>query len=288
MSEPRAYYGKYRAEVASNDDPLKIGRLQLTVPDFPAMKEAWALPCTPYAGPNVGFYAIPPVGSAVWVEFEGGNPDSPIWSGCFWLSGQVPQLGAAASSGGGGGGEGGDGTPSAPTPDTKFWKTDNITLVIDDTGDQKGGVTLKVEPPAVKTELTMVFDKTGILISCAPSTIQLTTEQIVINHPQGNVTMKDDQISITLASGSITLTTSAITSTLSPGTVKISQSGVESTCGPSDVNVSTTGVATTVGPASTNVTAESISLNLGAASVALSPASVAINEDALVVIRDAR
>jgi Type VI secretion system/phage-baseplate injector OB domain len=281
MNEQKAYYGKYRASVQSNDDPLKIGRLQLSAPDFPAMKEAWALPCTPYAGPNVGFYAIPPVGSAVWVEFEGGNPDSPIWSGCFWLSGQAPQLGAAASSGGG---EGGDGSPSAPVPATKFWKTDNVTLVIDDTGDQKGGVTLKVEPPAVKTELTMVFDKTGILISCAPSTIQLTTEQIVVNHPQGNVTMKDDQISITLASGSITLTTSAITSTLSPGTVKISQSGVESTCGPSTVNVSTTGVSTTVGPASTNVTAEAIMLELGASSVNVNPSLVAINEDALVVI----
>jgi hypothetical protein len=42
------------------------------------------LPCTPYARPNVGFYAIPPIGANVWIEFEGGDPSYPIWSGGFW------------------------------------------------------------------------------------------------------------------------------------------------------------------------------------------------------------
>ena len=44
----------------------------------------WALPCTPYGGNNVGFFFIPPKGANVWIKFENGNPDYPIWVGCFW------------------------------------------------------------------------------------------------------------------------------------------------------------------------------------------------------------
>jgi len=48
------------------------------------------MPCVPYAGSGVGFFAIPPEKANIWVEFEGGNPDYPIWSGCFWGEGEVP------------------------------------------------------------------------------------------------------------------------------------------------------------------------------------------------------
>ena len=76
------YFGKYRGTVVSNDDPTSRGRLQVTVPNL--VENTWAMPCVPYAGSGVGFFAIPPVGANVWVEFEGGDPDYPIWSGCFW------------------------------------------------------------------------------------------------------------------------------------------------------------------------------------------------------------
>jgi uncharacterized protein involved in type VI secretion and phage assembly len=49
------------------------------------------MPCTPYAGRDVGFFAIPPVNSNVWVEFEQGDPDYPIWSGCFWGMNELPE-----------------------------------------------------------------------------------------------------------------------------------------------------------------------------------------------------
>ena len=44
----------------------------------------WALPAVPYAGDGVGFFMIPPIGASVWIEFEHGDPDYPIWTGCFW------------------------------------------------------------------------------------------------------------------------------------------------------------------------------------------------------------
>lgn len=90
------YFGKYRGKVTNNLDPMSLGRLQVSVPavfgEFPLN---WAEPCVPYAGMSTGFYAMPPIGANVWVEFEGGNPEKPIWSGCFWGTGEVPPLALA-------------------------------------------------------------------------------------------------------------------------------------------------------------------------------------------------
>src|ERR1700704_4306695 len=85
------FFGKYRGRVVGNRDPLNLGRIQVSVPavlgDF---RNNWALPCVPYAGKKVGLYLMPPVGANVWVEFEAGDPDYPIWAGCFWGVGEVP------------------------------------------------------------------------------------------------------------------------------------------------------------------------------------------------------
>nr|HMP43165.1 phage baseplate assembly protein V [Roseiflexaceae bacterium] len=85
------FFGKYRGKVEQNVDPLQIGRVQVRVPAVLGEgRMSWAMPCVPYAGPGVGMFAIPPVGASVWVEFEGGDPDYPIWSGCFWERGDAP------------------------------------------------------------------------------------------------------------------------------------------------------------------------------------------------------
>jgi uncharacterized protein involved in type VI secretion and phage assembly len=81
------YVGKYRGVVTDNADPLRTGRVRATVPDVLGDTESgWALPCAPFGGPGAGLFALPPKGSAVWVEFEHGDPDYPVWSGCFWGS----------------------------------------------------------------------------------------------------------------------------------------------------------------------------------------------------------
>ena len=84
MTERRVYFGKHRGEVIDDRDPLKLGRVKVKVPAILADLNPWALPCVPYAGKGVGWFVIPPVGAKVWVEFEGGDPDFPIWTGCFW------------------------------------------------------------------------------------------------------------------------------------------------------------------------------------------------------------
>ena len=85
------YFGKYRGKVTNNLDPSNLGRIQVSVPAvFGDFELNWAVPCVPYAGPQAAFYAIPPVGASVWVEFEAGDPDHPIWTGGFWALGEVP------------------------------------------------------------------------------------------------------------------------------------------------------------------------------------------------------
>lgn len=86
MSETkRRYFGKYRGTVLNNQDPQHRGRIQVSVPDIYGREEPpWALPCLPYVGEQVGLFLIPPAKAWVWVEFEQGDPDYPIWSGGFW------------------------------------------------------------------------------------------------------------------------------------------------------------------------------------------------------------
>jgi hypothetical protein len=86
------FFGKYRGVVEDINDPLFLGRVKATVPAVLGdVVSGWALPCAPYTGDGVGFYAIPPVGAGVWIEFEGGDPDYPIWVGGWWGDQQLPQ-----------------------------------------------------------------------------------------------------------------------------------------------------------------------------------------------------
>ena len=80
------YYGKYRGFVADNRDPERRGRLKLSVPSVLGdQRTGWALPCLPFGGfANQGLFMIPEIDAQVWVEFEEGNVDSPIWVGVFW------------------------------------------------------------------------------------------------------------------------------------------------------------------------------------------------------------
>jgi uncharacterized protein involved in type VI secretion and phage assembly len=83
------FYGKYRGIVTDVDSSTL--RIKATVPAVLGTTETgWCLPCVPYAGKDVGFFFLPDTGAAVWIEFEGGDVSYPIWTGCFWRSGEVP------------------------------------------------------------------------------------------------------------------------------------------------------------------------------------------------------
>lgn len=96
MSESQKYYGKYRGTVVNNLDPEQRGRITAIVPAVSGLvPSSWALPCMPIAGKQEGFFAVPQIGSAVWIEFEGGDPDKPVWVGGFWGLGEAPAFAIA-------------------------------------------------------------------------------------------------------------------------------------------------------------------------------------------------
>ncbi len=89
------FYGKYRGIVTDVDD--STWRIKASVPNVLPGGSAtgWCMPCVPYAGPQVGFLMLPEVGSAVWIEFEGGDTSYPIWVGMYWTSGDLPSSASA-------------------------------------------------------------------------------------------------------------------------------------------------------------------------------------------------
>jgi uncharacterized protein involved in type VI secretion and phage assembly len=81
----QTYFGKYRGVVTNNIDPLQMGRVIAQVPAVLGQSQTtWALPCVPLGVSRIGGSSLPKVGATVWIEFEQGNPDFPIWSGCFF------------------------------------------------------------------------------------------------------------------------------------------------------------------------------------------------------------
>jgi len=83
------FFGKYRGKVTQVDGDTM--RLKAKVPSVLGDQESgWAMPCVPYAGPQVGIAFLPEVGSGVWIEFEGGDVSFPVWVGCYWRTGEFP------------------------------------------------------------------------------------------------------------------------------------------------------------------------------------------------------
>jgi hypothetical protein len=94
MSDGIKHWGKYRGTVVNNLDPMRQGRLQAIVPDvLGEIPCSWAMVCTPWAGIQMGMFVVPQIGSGVWIEFENGDSDRPIWSGMWYGSAaDVPAL----------------------------------------------------------------------------------------------------------------------------------------------------------------------------------------------------
>lgn len=81
------FFGKYRGTVINNIDPLQMGRIMAQVPAVSSMlPTTWCMPCYPIAGTGSGMSFVPQMKSGVWIEFEGGDPDYPVWTGCFYGS----------------------------------------------------------------------------------------------------------------------------------------------------------------------------------------------------------
>jgi uncharacterized protein involved in type VI secretion and phage assembly len=162
------FYGKYRGVVIDNIDPLQIGRIQAQVPDVLGERpSSWALPCVPAAGIQAGSFIVSPLGSQVWIEFERGDPDYPIWAGGFWGEvADVPTLGLAPAA-------------IPPGQNIVLQTTGQNALVLSDAPPSStgGGITLKAASGA-----TIIVNETGVTISNGKgATIILAGSTVAIN-----------------------------------------------------------------------------------------------------------
>ena len=156
------YFGKYRGSVINNIDPMSIGRLQVQVPDVLGLvPTTWAMPCMPFAGKQMGAWLIPQVGTGVWVEFEQGDPDYPIWSGCWYGSvAEVPVLALAGVT---------------ASPNITLQSATQNALIISDNPAQ--GIMLKSS-----TGATLIINSAGITIqSGGGAIITLAGPTVTVN-----------------------------------------------------------------------------------------------------------
>lgn len=230
------HYGKYRGKVLENADPFGIGRILAEVAAVSGMDLNWCMPCTPYAGSDVGFYAIPPIGANVWIEFEGGDTNYPIWSGCFWERGETPTAGEIPAN-----------------PEIKIFKTAFSTFIMNDT-PEAGGITLECHPPAVTVPLSMVFDTTGITILAPPASLTMITEEgITLTFPPDVISMTEETIEITVPPSVITMNSGAI-DLMSP-TVDTTAEGAVSVMAGGEMSLEAAGMISLLAAAEVSVTA---------------------------------
>jgi hypothetical protein len=91
------------------------------------------------------------------VEYEGGNPDFPIWSGCFWGLGEAPA------------------TPAVPQ--VVVLKTETCTLTLSDLPGI-GGVTIET-----KTGMKIMMSATGLEITNGMGgTIKMDGPKVTVNN----------------------------------------------------------------------------------------------------------
>jgi hypothetical protein len=162
---PRRYYGKYRGLVLNNVDPTQRGRIIAQVVDvLGETPSSWAWPCIPAAGIQAGCFMVPPIGSQVWIEFEQGNPDFPIWSGGFW--GLVAEVPALAIS------------PTVPGGQNIVVQTigQNSLILSDGATPATNGILLKGASGAM-----ILINDTGIYITNGQATITLIGPAVAIN-----------------------------------------------------------------------------------------------------------
>ncbi len=179
------FYGKHRGFVVENDDPEKLGRLRLKVPSVLGNEvvTGWAMPCLPYGGSNnLGTLFIPEIDAGVWVEFEEGDLEFPIWVGTFWSKpggeSELPKpnddTGAEEDS-----------VQSPPT--RKIIKTlSGHSIQFEDDGSA-----LRILITDGENENRILFSDTGITVANKNNSVEMSNNGIVIEDSNGNKVTQD-------------------------------------------------------------------------------------------------
>jgi uncharacterized protein involved in type VI secretion and phage assembly len=166
----KLYFGKYRGTVINNIDPMQMGRIQALVPDVLGdLPSSWAMPCLSVGGTQGGMFTVPTNQSGVWIEFEQGDPDYPIWTGCFYGSpAEVPPMARAVP-------------PAVPSFTIQTPQLNGIT--ISDVRGPTGGILIRAANGA-----SIAINDVGITLS--------TGEGALITLQQNKVNINGDALTI--------------------------------------------------------------------------------------------
>lgn len=86
-------FGKYRAIVVDTDDPEKRGRIRVKCPSvFNESLSGWCEACLPNISSLGSDLSLPKSGDQVWLEFEQGNTNKPIYVGSWLSQGQADHI----------------------------------------------------------------------------------------------------------------------------------------------------------------------------------------------------
>jgi len=80
-------FGLWRGIVINVNDPKNLGRIRAQVHELFGEKDEtnWASYCSPFGGGGAGFFFLPEVGDSIWIAFEAGDINRPVWLG-FWFN----------------------------------------------------------------------------------------------------------------------------------------------------------------------------------------------------------
>jgi hypothetical protein len=225
--EGRRYYGKYRGKVVDNIDPTGLGQILVAVPDVLGSVRLWAMPCVPYAGKEVGLFCPPPKDANVWVEFERGDPQYPIWSGCFWGKGELPADPKV------------DGLKVFKVGAIAGESVDDVFSLTIDSGKKEVELRLNVSTKASPTPLTLRMSKEGIEISYNKQAVaKLTAQAIQLNQGEAKVGVGGNLVELRQGQTTIAVAPDDIALQKSSAKITLSATGVSLNNGSQKINLS--------------------------------------------------
>lgn len=194
------YHGKYRGLVVDSADPEHLGRLRLQVPSVlgDEVITGWAMPCVPYGGnADSGWFALPDKGAAVWVEFEEGDLEFPVWVGTYWSKpggkSELPTGNAADGSA----------QTAAPSSTRKILKTSRgHTIQLEDASGEEMILLYQAAQ-----ELRVVMDADGIKLATGnDSFVHLAADGSITVHATGALTLEAPGQPVTIVGDTVAFT----------------------------------------------------------------------------------
>ena len=174
------FLGIYRGEVLDNVDPLQYGRIKVKV--YPMMSSItdstllpWAAAAQPIfdgSGADYGTFAVPMIGTKVWVFFEQGSVYQPVYFA------EAPDAI--------------NGLPSVRTtnyPNRKVWRTSGgVEIYIDDTSKE-----IKLTQ---STGTTITLNSSGDIIIVGARDVTVNNARDTVVQSTGDITIKGNTVNI--------------------------------------------------------------------------------------------